>query len=419
MKKLYTTIVGLLAITQFSYAQWSTPGSGGVISYTGGPVGIGLANPVSPLDVLGTIATRNSTATTNNGISINAGNTNTPGSANVNRIRVGGNDTYAGYFTIQGPSNIDYFTLYNGNAGIGTTNPANRLDVQGGNASIYNAGNPTSLTIGSSLTGKTLLSLGTSADSNGYGNIESLSAGSSAYGNTVINQHGGQVGIGTTNLASVKVNNATDYIFNPGEARLMVVNTSSLSAYSDALVIRGSSTLQATHSQGILFADANSMQAAIRAKRLNQSANYQSDLQFYTGDGTSTFQDEANVRMTISHSGNVGIGTENPDQKLTVNGTVHSSAVIVNTSIPIPDYVFKSSYNLLSLAEVKTYIDKNHHLPDVPSAAQIDKNGLNLGDMNTVLLKKVEELTLYLIEKDKQVEALQKQIDQLAKKINQ
>src|ERR1700744_4889483 len=107
-------------------------------------------------------------------------------------------------------------------------------------------------------------------------------------------------------------------------------------------------------------------------------------------------------KMVVMKGGNVGIGSTNPDQKLTVKGTIHSQEVIVDMNV-LPDYVFKPAYHLPTLNEVKTYIDKNHHLPEMPSAEQVAKDGLSLGEMNAKLLKKVEELTLYLIEKDKEL----------------
>jgi len=123
-------------------------------------------------------------------------------------------------------------------------------------------------------------------------------------------------------------------------------------------------------------------------------------------------------------NGKVGIGTMHPDQKLTVNGTIHSSEVIVDTNIPTPDYVFDKTYDLPTLTSVKTYIDKNHHLSEIPSAAEVAKNGQRVGEMNMLLLKKVEELTLYLIERDKQDEKKaaqlteqQVQIDQLKQQL--
>jgi hypothetical protein len=85
---------------------------------------------------------------------------------------------------------------------------------------------------------------------------------------------------------------------------------------------------------------------------------------------------------------------------LTVNGTIHSTEVKVDLNMPAPDYVFDTNYKLTDLGTLKIYLDQNHHLPEIPSADQMAKYGLSLGDMNTKLLKKVEELTLYLIEKD-------------------
>jgi hypothetical protein len=82
------------------------------------------------------------------------------------------------------------------------------------------------------------------------------------------------------------------------------------------------------------------------------------------------------------------------------------------------DYVFNKGYQLLSLTDVKSYIDQNHHLPDVPSEAQVIKDGLNVGEMNKLLLKKVEELTLYLIEKDKQLESQKKTIQTVNEKLD-
>jgi len=116
-------------------------------------------------------------------------------------------------------------------------------------------------------------------------------------------------------------------------------------------------------------------------------------------------------RMIIDALGNVGIGTFNPDQKLTVNGTIHSKEVKVDLSVPAPDYVFEKDYNLPSLEEIKTYIDQNKHLPEVPSAKEMEANGVNLGEMNMLLLKKIEELTLHIIDQNKRIEKLEHKIN--------
>ncbi len=83
-----------------------------------------------------------------------------------------------------------------------------------------------------------------------------------------------------------------------------------------------------------------------------------------------------------------------------------------------PDYVFKPAYSLMPLTDVKSYIDKNHHLPDMPSAAEVEKDGLNVGEMNKLLAKKVEELTLYLIELKQENQEIKKTIQSLKSKKN-
>jgi hypothetical protein len=101
------------------------------------------------------------------------------------------------------------------------------------------------------------------------------------------------------------------------------------------------------------------------------------------------------------NNGNVGIGTSCPSNKLEVNGAIRAKEVKVEAS-NWPDYIFESDYQLKDLAEVKEYITINKHLPDVPSAAEIEKNGVNLAEMNKLLLQKIEEMTLYLlIQQDK------------------
>ncbi len=111
---------------------------------------------------------------------------------------------------------------------------------------------------------------------------------------------------------------------------------------------------------------------------------------------------------------NVGIGTIAPDEKLTVKGKIHTQEVRVDMSGPlVPDYVFAEDYKLKSLQEVEDYIKENKHLPEIPSAQEIEKNGLMLAEMNMNLLKKIEELTLYSIEQNKKIEILEKKVETL------
>jgi hypothetical protein len=105
--------------------------------------------------------------------------------------------------------------------------------------------------------------------------------------------------------------------------------------------------------------------------------------------------------------GNVGIGTASPDAKLAVKGQVHAQEVKVDLNGAVaPDYVFEKDYKLTSLEEIKNYIDQNKHLPEVPSAKEMEKNGVQLGEMNMLLLRKIEELTLHLIEQNKTIAEL-------------
>lgn len=121
----------------------------------------------------------------------------------------------------------------------------------------------------------------------------------------------------------------------------------------------------------------------------------------------------AGVRLVVKNNGNVGIGTTNPIAPLTVNGKVLAEEVEVVAAVGLnwPDYVFKSDYSLTSLPEVEKFINKNHHLPGVPSEKEVKENGINLGKMDAVLLKKIEELTLYVIELKKENESLKSLAD--------
>jgi hypothetical protein len=100
---------------------------------------------------------------------------------------------------------------------------------------------------------------------------------------------------------------------------------------------------------------------------------------------------------------NVGIGTSTPDNKLTVNGTIHTKEVRVDMEgFEAPDFVFEENYDLSSLEETSQFIQANKHLPDIPSAVEMQQQGINLKELNLKLLQKIEELTLHLIEQEKQ-----------------
>lgn len=117
--------------------------------------------------------------------------------------------------------------------------------------------------------------------------------------------------------------------------------------------------------------------------------------------------------MAFDYLGNVGIGTSKPDARLTVKGTIHTQEVKVDLSVLGPDYVFETSYKLPSLEELNDYIKLNKHLPEVPSACAMEENGVKLGEMNMLLLKKVEELTLYNIQQNERIKIFEERLRRL------
>ncbi len=196
----------------------------------------------------------------------------------------------------------------------------------------------------------------------------------------------GNVGIGTT---------------TPG-TRLQVDRTSPATSFEANVFLKGKETTGAAETGGALAFygnDGNNDRgwAYIRGLKENSTVgNTASYLSLGTRTGNGSIIDE---RMRITSTGNVGIGTTSPDAKLTVKGTIHTQEVKVDLNGAVaPDYVFADGYKLPELRETEAYIQANKHLPGIPSAAEMEEEGINLKEMNLKLLEKVEELTLYLIE---------------------
>lgn len=125
----------------------------------------------------------------------------------------------------------------------------------------------------------------------------------------------------------------------------------------------------------------------------------------YGGDLTST-------HFVMDSNGNIGIGTANPlGWRLAVNGKIRAKEVSVETSWA--DFVFEKGYALPSLEEVEAHIKEKGHLKDIPSAAEVSENGIQLGEMNAKLLQKIEELTLYMIDINKELQNLKKENETL------
>jgi type 1 glutamine amidotransferase len=194
----------------------------------------------------------------------------------------------------------------------------------------------------------------------------------------------------------------------------------------------------------------NIITAKITAERTKLYDNWLSqgtDLVFYTGSGSTANADNSVEKLRVKDNGNIGIGTSNPNAKLEVNGATIIGGIPKNGSgtnltagtdymlavkgkvycqeinvTPadnanwLPDYVFKEDYKLASLEEVENYIKQNGHLENVPSAEDVAKTGYKVGEMNATLLRKIEELTLYILDQEKRINAQHKQIVELQSK---
>ncbi|QEC44954.1 discoidin domain-containing protein [Pseudobacter ginsenosidimutans] len=150
----------------------------------------------------------------------------------------------------------------------------------------------------------------------------------------------------------------------------------------------------------------------------NQGTNPDSVFLGTTDNKRLVFKTNNAERMTILSDGFVGIGTStkpNAETKFAVNGAVYAKKLKI-TQTGWADYVFNDDYRLPALSEVEKYIKSHKHLPGVPTTAEVEKNGTDVGEIQALLLKKIEELTLYIIEQNKKIEEQQRKISELENK---
>jgi len=228
--------------------------------------------------------------------------------------------------------------------------------------------------------------------------VESSGGGGSTVWNVSgndINYTNGKVGIGTTLATNTLTIAGAD------------ANTPSLLIRNESYDMGDSS---GTASMRFGFAD--HLGPIVEASKV---ASNISVLKFYGEYGFNTQQLLMTMRPT-SVGPRIGIGTDNPDATLTVNGQIHADEVLIDLNVPAPDYVFKKDYELNSLRQVQDFIKEHGHLPNMPSAKEMETNGVELGRMEMRLLEKIEELTLYILDQEKRQDILEKEIDLLKKR---
>ncbi len=388
----------------------------------GGNVGIGTTNPTEKLDVLGNLKIGYQSK-------LISGSTDVY-KFEMNPFTINGDTEFRNYYAtgdydfytangVHGNNKLVFKIKADGNVGIGTTNPEGNLQIGSStqNGMVFLGGGK-----GYSGIGSTRSDGGLALGWNIYARYDDESdnwkarvaeTGYRGYSGIKITQRGVIDFFGHNGSVT------EDEIANTDERVRMRINES------------GNVGIGTTTPNTLLHLHKDN-NPTISIGKLNQETNGKSTISFYAskagyGNGFSiTYNKDASTdrlsfidgglreSLTILNGGNVGIGTTNPDAKLAVNGTIHTKEVKVDLQ-GWPDYVFAKEYKLLSVKEVAKYIKENGHLPKMPSAKEVEKNGVLLGEMNKKLLEKIEELTLYTIEQEKEIKKLRNQEERIDK----
>lgn len=312
---------------------------------------------------------------------------------------------------VQFHSNGDsYFN--GGNVGIGTDTPDEKFEISGDRSFLFdNASGSAHLrrntsggwTLGYKFYGTSGTELG---GFGGYGSSDVLNyyyIGSSYQSPLLAALPSGSVGIGTSAPQDQL------HIFKRSLTNGEVHDVLRIQANTDGNRVTGFGARLnfSLNKYGNVASGTSSTLGAISVYDANNESSY-GTMAFATKE---RYDKPLENKMWLDRLGNLGIGTESTfGYKLAVNGTIGATEVKVENTSAWPDYVFEKGYNLLPLKEVETFIAENKHLPEIPSEAEVMKNGINLGEMDAKLLQKIEELTLYLIEQNKKIEELQKKV---------
>ena len=388
---------GVFGLTTAGYASkftatsgiagyFSTSGATNLVT-TGGNVGINTLSPGRHLDVNGRMRLRH------NGATAGAWYTN---ASNVEEAFVGMyNDTIFGLYGNSGGANWRLgINVKNGNLGIANMSPQMPLSFNNGlgNKIALWGTNPDSH-YGMGITdntmqfyvpaGVTYFSFGTGAAAADFTEKARLTAG-------------GQLLTGITS-------SSYQHHYKAANSRMLALDNSN------------------THTAGtatsMAFVTGGRYTALIRTVATTTD---KARLAFHTWSSLSESTILGKERMSITDDGHVLIGTTDETKgdgyMLRVNGKIISEEVKVQLYAAWPDYVFGPEYQKKSLDELEVYIKENKHLPNIPSASQIEKDGLEVGEMQRKMMEKIEELTLYIIELKKENDNIKKEIQALKSK---
>jgi hypothetical protein len=318
--------------------------------------------------------------------------------------------------------------------GIGTQNPAYRLTVAGGDIKAYNYDNHSGILIGAEGSERPRIGFHVSDNSRRFKmEVNDINSAYERLGffSTVGGSMGdlevlsvnktGNVGIGVVSPQGIlhvksngaSINGGNNFQYN-GNGLIVEATTGARSATMGAqieFVIPANTGGDNPWGQGrIITVAGNSNNTSAAGKMIIGTRRSFDKLktgpEWFYGDD-----------IVIDELGNIGIGTLTPKEKLSVFGTVRAMEVKVE-STNWPDYVFAKDYKIGTLNELEAYIKTNKHLPEIPSAEVVEKDGLALGEMNKKLLKNLEELTLHVIEMNKRVEKLETENQKLKKNGN-